>query len=277
MTPSLCLSVIARNESARLEKHFKQLMPYLTEAILIDTSSTDDTIEVAQKLGFRTFEFTPTTNPEAFFPDPDTQRPILADFAAARQLSFDKANSEFIMWADCDDLIVRPENLSTICRTMNEENMNVGLCKYYTMLDRVDRDTWLWRARIIRNGRGYKWEGRVHEVIPLKSEDYNAFHAVQWQHQQYSNVRSDVVGIKRRNYKILKHLYDSGDHSFRTIYYLGVESVDQDDGEALGWLREAIEIGKSTYPRPNDYKDCLEWLQKVESKLQIERMFRNGI
>ena len=83
-TISLCC--IAKNEAHNLPVLFKSIEGCFDELILVDTGSTDDTVEKAKELGFKVFYFD-----------------WVFDFAKARNYAFSKATSDYVMWIDLDD------------------------------------------------------------------------------------------------------------------------------------------------------------------------------
>jgi glycosyltransferase involved in cell wall biosynthesis len=60
--------------------------------VIVDTDSTDRTIEVARTFGARVFEF-----------------PWIYDFAAARNEALAHATCNYAFWLDADDLVALPE------------------------------------------------------------------------------------------------------------------------------------------------------------------------
>lgn len=85
-TISLCL--IAKNEEEVIGRCIESVIDIIDEIIVVDTGSTDKTIEVAEKYGAKIYNFT-----------------WIDDFAAARNYSFSKASKEYIFWLDADDIL----------------------------------------------------------------------------------------------------------------------------------------------------------------------------
>src|ERR1700729_4173828 len=83
-TVSLC--IIARNEAANLAACLGPLTAIVSEVIVVDTGSTDDTRAIALASGARVLEF-----------------PWCDDFAAARNESLRHATGEWVLWMDADD------------------------------------------------------------------------------------------------------------------------------------------------------------------------------
>ncbi len=78
--------MIVRDEAGNLPRSLAPLMPYVDEAVVVDTGSRDHTPELAAELGARVFDFS--------WQD---------DFALARNFSLDQARGDWIMWLDGDN------------------------------------------------------------------------------------------------------------------------------------------------------------------------------
>src|ERR1039458_5347050 len=121
MKPSFSVSLIAKNESKSLPRLMKSLEEFMRrggECILLDTGSTDQTPELARKLGCKVFEvgekFVFTVPQDladkinTFFVV-DNEKPVVKagdkffDYAAARNYSASLATNDYISVVDCDE------------------------------------------------------------------------------------------------------------------------------------------------------------------------------
>jgi tetratricopeptide (TPR) repeat protein len=83
--PSISLCLIARNEEAHLSKLLSSVHAAVDEIILVDTGSTDRTVEIARSYGARVIEF-----------------PWRDDFAAAKNVALRHATSDWVLHLDAD-------------------------------------------------------------------------------------------------------------------------------------------------------------------------------
>src|SRR5215472_9642715 len=84
--PRLCWSAIVKDESARIERCVRSLLPYVDCAIVLDTGSTDDTPGIIKRM-FR----------EAGKQVEVWEHPF-EDFAASRNRALEAARNSKIAW-----------------------------------------------------------------------------------------------------------------------------------------------------------------------------------
>ncbi len=163
MKISLCM--IVKNEEEVLARCLESVQPLIDELIIVDTGSDDETITIARN-----------------YTDLIYQIPWEDDFAKARNFAFSKATGDYIMWLDADDSI-SPENAKRFHALKNillQESPDMVMCPYDTAFDGDTPLFTFYRERLVKNGAGLKWQGRVHECIAphgkvIRSE-FRVFH-----------------------------------------------------------------------------------------------------
>src|SRR5262245_3405965 len=83
---SLCL--IMRDNAGTIGPCLESVRPWVAEMVCVDTGSTDETPQLAARLGARVYHF-----------------PWCDSFSAARNESFRYAQGDWIFWTDSDDVI----------------------------------------------------------------------------------------------------------------------------------------------------------------------------
>ena len=149
VTISLCM--IVKDEEAVLKRCLESAKEIADEMIVVDTGSRDQTREIAEKEGARVYQF-----------------PWIDDFAAARNFSFSQAVMDYCLWLDADDVLL-PEDRRRLQKLKEslEPGVDMVMMKYNTAFDSQGKPIFsYYRERLIRNFRGYRWMGAVHEVIP---------------------------------------------------------------------------------------------------------------
>lgn len=92
-TPHLSLLLLTRNESENIKKYWTWLnkCPVVSEIIVVDDNSTDDTINVINKLKIKNLKLKIIS------------RGLDSDFSAQRQFGLSHASNDWILWLDADE------------------------------------------------------------------------------------------------------------------------------------------------------------------------------
>src|SRR5579862_9633682 len=88
-SPLISACIIAKNEEKNLGRCLTSLHASVDEIIVVDTGSTDRTVEIARAHGARVFNF-----------------PWCDHFSAARNESLSHAGGRWIIWIDADDELI---------------------------------------------------------------------------------------------------------------------------------------------------------------------------
>ena len=86
--PLLTIGMIVKNEEKVLGRCLESAKRLADEIVIVDTGSEDRTREIARQYTSRVYEI-----------------PWRDDFSQARNFSFSKAEREYCMWLDADDVI----------------------------------------------------------------------------------------------------------------------------------------------------------------------------
>lgn len=145
MSLSVCL--IVKNEEATISRCLNCAAKFADQIIVVDTGSTDGTVEEVKKF----------TNEIYFFDWCD-------DFSAARNFAFEKADKDYVMWLDADD-IVTDENCAEIKKLVKTGGFDMAFLQYAAAFD-GDKPTFVYyRERIFRRAKNYRFCGAVHEAV----------------------------------------------------------------------------------------------------------------
>ncbi|MCI8526020.1 MAG: glycosyltransferase family 2 protein [Oscillospiraceae bacterium] len=148
VTISLCM--IVKNEEQTLPRCLDTVHDLVDEIVIVDTGSTDGTVEAARRYTDRVF----------FFPWRD-------DFAAARNFSFQQAVMDYCLWLDADD-VLEPADRDAF-RAMKAAlppDTDLVMLPYHTAFDQDGRPLMVYyRERLVRRAAGFRWQGAVHEAI----------------------------------------------------------------------------------------------------------------
>ncbi len=148
-TPSLSLCMIVKNEEKYLAGCLESVQGIVDDIVIVDTGSTDATIEIAKKYNARIFHFE-----------------WIDDFSAARNESLRNAAGNWILYLDADERLMQP-NKKYIKKLLKRNDVGAY---YITVLGEQqyrDRKQQLSMPypRLFRKDPRIKFEGKVHEQV----------------------------------------------------------------------------------------------------------------
>ena len=220
MRPKMSLAMIVKNAQATLERCLTDCKNVVDEMVIVDTGSTDGSVEIAKKFTDKVFHFD-----------------WIDDFSAARNYSFSKCTHPWILWMDSDDYIL-PEDQKKINELEIPVDKDIIICQYQYAHDEYGNSTsTVPRERIINHGKLQKlWEEEIHETYPIIGVNLHV--------TDISTHHNKQHGTSERNLAILERIVQKRDSS-RNTYYLGKEYMDfgrTDD--AIIWLTKYVERPK---------------------------------
>ena len=144
--PSVSLVMIVKNEEKDLPRCLSSFQDIVQEIIVVDTGSTDHTVEIARSFGARV----------EFFPWCD-------DFAAARNESLKYAACDWILRTDADEYIEeqeKPKLLQAIASGTASIFLGVTHSRHLDGKEEIVEN-----VRLIKNHLGLHYENPIHETI----------------------------------------------------------------------------------------------------------------
>jgi glycosyltransferase involved in cell wall biosynthesis len=222
MTPTLGLSIIARDEAANLPHLLASVAGAFDQVALLDTGSQDRTVEVFET--WADAQDLPLGHRVGAFEWRD-------DFAAARNAADGLLETDWLCWANADDEVRGAANLRAIAATAPPEVAAVSF-----PWDYVDGGP-LSRERLIRRGRG-RWRGRVHEALLVDGVVASAPTVVAlWHHRR----RDDWAGTDARNLAIARRWVEDEPDDPRALALASIEEFDHGD-----WRRAVATLRRYT-------------------------------
>ncbi len=216
----LSLCMIVRDEEEMLPRCLAAVAPAVDEIIVVDTGSRDRTIEIAKSFGARVIE-----------------REWTGSFSDARNVSFDAATGDWIIYLDADEVLVSDdvERLREITgRTWREafflNEMN------FTGEEGDGTAVTFNALRVFRNRPEYRFEGRLHEQIAQNLPAYLPERleqtSVRIDHYGYLASVRDVKQKSRRNIELLLRQQAETEPSAFMHFNLGSEYAAVGDARA---------------------------------------------
>lgn len=238
----LSIPMMVKNESKNLEAVLESLQPILkgveTELIIVDTGSSDNTVEIARKYTDHVFFHEWNNN-----------------FSEMRNITISYATGDWLLFVDGDEVIENPESVVTFLKSEIEKQVNTGLVKIVNILSEENSAdvSSNYTARLFRNRPDFGFEGAVHNQpkhLPPHFELETIF-------THYGYMSTDEELMERKFERTSKILIDELKKNPKDIYYLYQLSISysmhKDVEKAMKYIKEAMKIVKEQNKRPEDH------------------------
>lgn len=155
---TIALNLIVKNEERFLEACLRSVSGLVDEVIVVDTGSTDRTVEIAQSMGATVVHFS-----------------WCDDFSAARNAAIEASTSDYLLILDADECLTT-DSASVLRRVVDEGRVDAGMLLLHNaseasaspeaIVSGDQRDGEAVRlCRFVRRTPHTRWSGRVHENL----------------------------------------------------------------------------------------------------------------
>lgn len=165
---NLSVLMMVKNEEKNIERCLKSLSgiedPLLREIIIVDTGSTDNTINIIKSLQ-ENGEY-PFDRIKLF------HKKWNNDFSAIRNYTIELANGTWLFFIDADEELKEATGINRLVKEDNPD-YHVGLIQVINFMKKdLSQYASMVSPRIFRNTQGFKYEGKVHNQ-PKYPTPYN--------------------------------------------------------------------------------------------------------
>ncbi len=235
----LSQTMIVKNEEDNMVSALSWGRNLVYEQIVVDTGSTDHTVELATKYGARVVHFE-----------------WIDDFAAAKNYAIEQCKGDWIAILDADEYFSEEDagKLSEIIEKADKE----GYCAIETgwvNIDGkggvIDRYT---QIRIIKNIEGLRYKRRIHEILDFKPGQaaYDASGDLNIIHTGYIEEIAQNKNKRERNLKLLLKELEVNKNDPEILGYIADDYAYSDHDKAIEFYRKAI----AQLPEKVDRKDA---------------------
>ena len=227
-TLSLCM--IVKNEEAHLSRCLESVKGVTDEIIIVDTGSTDRTLDIARQYGAKV----------ALHRWND-------DFAAARNVSLSHATSDWILVLDADEALAE-EDKGRLCALLRPDGPTAYLLNIASPVDDSRSRHAVINAfpRLFRSQPEIRFEGRVHEqVSPSIARMGGSIgpSEIRVHHTGYHGAWVDLPAKRQRNIRLLKRQLTDHPEDPSAQFHLGeVYALEGKVGEAIACYRTALSL-----------------------------------
>lgn len=258
----LSIALIVKNEEKNIEKCLQSFIKIKnkisSEIIVVDTGSTDNTINIAKKYTDKVYIHNWTGN-----------------FAEMRNISISYCKGEWILIVDADEIL---EDENTIYNFFNKHSKkyNSAFINFKNFISDNNNEYNLGRIiRLFKNTKDFKYKGIVHEQpvysLPVLDSD------IVFLHNGYSRNDYKLMKYKfERNKELLfKDLEINGENSYTYFQLAQTYSMANYETKALEYIKKAyemIENSKLDQIHINHfYARCLLVEKKYEESIKVSK------
>lgn len=230
-------SMIVRNEEARLGRAIQSLrsIPAITEVVVLDTGSSDRTVEIARKLGAIVHE-----------------EPWQHDFAWHRNRCMRLCSNDWVFILDGDEEVVDAGDLERLFESPSEDGVTVWV---ECLVDGVARE----RFKAVRafNRAGARWRYPVHNQLVGVTKSASSAAVI---HAHYDPAKHTQESKRRRVSVLLNYARMHHDDP-EPVYFLAKDyRALKEPEKVLRWGRQFLEMAPSSPHTASVY--C--WLVEAE-------------
>lgn len=262
---SVC--IIAKNEEKYIGECLRRLSDYDWEIIVVDTGSTDNTVNIAHSYTPNVYHFD-----------------WINDFSAAKNYAVSKATNDYILTVDCDEYLEAEPKTEQVLRHLPEQVQphQIGIIKLLNPSASSKTETTLIHDHVARffNKKYAHYEGAIHEQLIATDNSALTFIplSLTFYHNGYSSIE-----IKRkktlRNIPMLKAELQKKKNDPYLLFQLGQSYFGIADFEqALPYFETALSLDLNEHEdyvqtMVESYGYCLLYLKQYSRALELEGIY----
>lgn len=238
----LSLCMIVKDEEEMLPRCLAAAKRAVDEMIVVDTGSTDRTVEIAESFGARVLHHEWT-----------------GSFSDARNVSLEAATGDWIIYLDADEVLVEEDGERLRALTGRVWREAFALIETNYTGDIEDGTALTHNAlRVFRNRPEYRFKGRLHEQMAYALPGYLTerieYTQLRIDHYGYLGVVRDSKDKSRRNLELLQQQVAEGMESAFQSFNLGSEYLALAEHQTAvdhfekAWRLLETDPGRTVYP-----------------------------
>lgn len=217
-TISLCMMV--KNEEENLPRALNSVKDWVDEIIVVDTGSSDRTVEIAQSYGAKIYH-----------------HPWENDFAKHRNQSISYATGEWLLILDADEELDQETAPQLRELTKAPPGVNGLLFELYNDVT-AGGQTFVLHPRMFRNNNGFHYQGKVHNKPTVVGQIARTY--VRLIHYGYNMDPATMQAKHKRRVDMIQKWVDEEPDNYLAHSYLAHTLLSQDESRA-----RAVEVAQT--------------------------------
>jgi glycosyltransferase involved in cell wall biosynthesis len=203
MATTISGCMIVKDEEDCISNILNCLVKFCDEIIILDTGSTDKTMEIVQT--FDKVKLYETKWEKSF--------------SKARNESFSYATKDYIFWCDADD-VISDENIQRINKLKQSDLSSFDYVSMHYMYNLSNNDSsYVRRDCLLKRANNYRWSGDIHECLNTGASEKE-----KWYSTDIEIFHHKTKNSSQRNLDIFRHMIDTNkEFTLRDLFYYGSE------------------------------------------------------
>lgn len=226
--------MIVKNEEKHLAACLESVKNIVDEIVIVDTGSTDTTLEIAKKYSAKIFHFE-----------------WINDFAAARNFALENSSGDWILYLDADERL-KSTSVNELKRLTKFKKREAYKCIINNIDEINSRPSVMTYTRLFPNDKRVRFEGKVHEQIEsslLKCNYQIKNSRIEIDHYGYNLTKDDLKNKAKRNLAILLKQYEETESSYYAFHLGQTYAILNEKDNAIKYFTIALsdpKLGKES-------------------------------
>ncbi|WP_459501596.1 glycosyltransferase [Bacillus sp. C1] len=223
--------MIVKDEERHILTCLESVKDIIDEIIIVDTGSTDKTVEICQTFNAKVFHFKWNNS-----------------FAEARNFGLEQATGDWILWLDADEEMDLKDGktLKNLLKELKDEKVvSIHLINYIGKEKDINNTFRIAHTRLFKNYEGIKFKYNIHETLNVEDilEETKEIKMMPVKVYHYGYLDSEVLRKKKtlRNLTLLKEELKIENHSPWIEYHIASEYYKEEKyEEAFEYVNKSI-------------------------------------
>ena len=255
----LSAAVIVKNEENDLPIWLECTKKIADEVIVVDTGSTDKTVEVATKAGAKVFHFV-----------------WIDDFAAAKNYAIEQCSGDWILMLDADEYI-KPEDYGQVRKIIDEYDEDKSVIGFACELINIDKNkqnayiSSMYQIRLFRRMPNLRYVRAIHEMLSYTGKGKKTMPLVDAFTIYHTGYSENVMMEKfQRNLQMLelsveKYGKTAADDAYFADCYYGLQRYEEAITHAKAYIDD---MGKNVGGENRPYGIWIESLILLDHPIE---------